>query len=670
MSVRNTSDMGFVSASPKKSRSPIKNLEDLRGFEFLAEVSKFKNAQLAKFDETRVTFILGQLTECVKISPTRNAAIRTVIKVVEASIPKFSDHSETLCKLIIENRNKFTDAEIGEFANRLYKGGSPHFVLFKDFDQTYAKLYDLIIHENHVEVMFFLVAPLDLSSPQPHSFVLFDKACLYLEYAVLHAYLLQKPYLTHICLRNILHNKHLTAEQKFALIVGLDQSGVSIDTPDHTGDTLLSYAIKEKSVNVFNYLLPRVNITRTIRGECYMQIAILSDFVEGVEALHPVLGYLPTDFLFALEKGQLHCAMAIAKFLRHKWDNIPELPVKREPLNPTVLNNCKELIGKELQDVYRLVCKNPAIYSMEYLSEISDQIPAHYSILAKRVAHAWGYDKSLKDPRSGNPIRTGGNSGLRSLSSWISYLSKSNLPDAEVLLEVFTQVLHAASGDLAFKEVEDRLSDHEIVVALTGYNTHTTYAIFAKTVMLYANRGGDSIEPGVSIYDLPSTGITGIVKKLVDDKKLPKETYFSELKLQTDAGLSLIHNIPLAWQKGPFCTLDSLKAASLGVMLLKSMDKEDYLSDYEWDAAITYKEPAYKELTTEYRLDVKKGLLLEVDDFLSKKPVNKPEFASFYYLNLLIILYKLQTSSRWMGAEKIKHINQTKFYLNQLVDLL
>ena len=672
MTVRSLSDIGNVSLPQKKTRYQAVNLEELRGFEFLDAVAGLSKDDIRTLDAARVTFISNQLNDCIKNKALKAVAILTTMRVIEAASPVFNKQGNELCKLILDQGTALSQ-EIGEFANRLFINGDP---LFKNFSSlskpTYAKLLEAILSGLDAKVVE-LLKELNLRIPQSASFVLFDLACLHLKYETLHAFLLHNPYLTANACHHVIINKNLSSDQKLDLIVVLSEKGVDLDKPDDTGWTPLSYAITHKDGKILNFLLPRVYLGRQIEGTCYIQRAIGANFVEGLLILSRVLPVMPDDLTYAIQKGHFQMATVIAKLIEHKWTNIKGQAVKWDEQDPSILEKCKTLKNCSKLEIYKKVCENPAIYSMEYLSSLRDQFTNHYTILTKRVSHAWGIEIDAIHPETGILIRSAGNSALNSLSCWLSFLHKfeDTHPEAKHLSEQLKQVFHASKDKDEFLKIEEKLEDGKIIICVTGYSTHTTYSVLKKSIMLYANRGGDSHpNPGISIYDTPDSGVGKLVEKMVMDKQLPKSTYFSEEKIQSAAGLSLLYQIELSKQKGPFCTLDSLKAASFAILLLSLMTPDEYYSENEWEAASIEIKPTYKILTTEYRLDVLKGLLLEVEDFLQKKPNNKQAFAFFYYQNLLAILSKLEISTRWDKAEKKFHGDQIKFYLNLLADLL
>ncbi|MFN4174633.1 MAG: hypothetical protein ACK4HV_05980, partial [Parachlamydiaceae bacterium] len=431
------------------------------------------------------------------------------------------------------------------------------------------------------------------------------------------------------------------------------------------------YAIVNKEIQIVKFLLRHADLSRLIGGESYIEKAIKANFTEGALLLVRVSTPTREMFKLALDRGEIRLALEIAKSLRFKWENIPDFSVAVESVDPDLQQKARIAIRGRIADIYDKAIEEPAIFALSTLTSIRNQCAWHYLNFIKTVSHAWGISIDAVHPETKKPIDSGGNSPFKSLASWLAFLSegKDSLPEAKELLEQFSEVLHHKMDPDAIEAADELLKKGKTVVCLTGFDLHTSYAIFKHDYALYANRGADCLNSGISVYQVPCTDdIIKSIRSLVFDKTLEREDYYTETDMLIDLDLEFICSLDLQKQKHPHCTINSLKAASLGAMVLDLIDEEKDFNE-DWLTTLNKVKPAYKTLTTEYRLYILRGVFNEVEDVLKEKTL-KSNTASLYYQILLALLTKIESGTRFDASKKKMYGNQIKAYLNRLVDHL
>ncbi len=671
MTVRSFSEIDNSSISLKKARSPAGQLEQLNGFEFLEAVSKLDTSQIQALDKTRITFIFNQLNICIKKSSTRSRAFQVSFFVL-ISLKSHFDEQEALCKSLMEQKaDRGVEKELIELSNRLFLSGNNLFKIFFELPGvTYGKVYEAICSKNDELALIFLQQPLNFQEKQHDDYTLFDLACSHLSYEVICAFLQKNPYITSNAYRYILHNSKLTSDQKLDLFVQLTERRIDPNVKNDLGNSAIDYAIKSKETTLFNFLLGQISSTSDF--DRLIQKAIQANFKEVILILSK-LAPIKREYVFeAISQNKMEIVLILVKAARFKWDFSGEaMRVKAPSLNSLSQEEVELILNDSSTDAYEKVNEYPDLYSMENFTLLRADSKTHYKRLVKHVAHAWGLDEIYPiDPLERKPIDSGGNHPLRSLLDWISFLTKQqDISIVAELLKELRQVYHEKSTSSELDKIGDRLNKNELIVCSTGYATHTTYALFRRAIVLYANRGRDAIKPGGSVYIARNKNLAPLIRKAVKQQIMPRDSYFSERKMIDESKLEFIQTTKQAKQSGGFCTLASLKAASFGIMNIKSIDPKKHGSRTAWKQAAIANKPDYKILTTRYRLYVLNGLLFEIDDMFQHEP-NKAAFAPFYYHLLLSIKLKVDASKRFSQEQKGELNKLICSYLNYLVDVM
>ncbi len=674
MNVRPLSTLDNIPSPTKKAqRLPASKLEELRGFEFLEEVTRLSEPQIEALDATRVTFILNQLESLIKNPQMSLPAVKTACRVIAASNTVCLKEKKSLCKVMAIDADATRAASLKAFIDHLFLSGNPLFKQFSSipFLHSYAQMYQAIVSNNEAVVEQLLSEPIDFRVKQDSYYVLFDTACLNQSYEILSLFLLKNPYITSNAYIHIILNRKLTSSQKLSLFYELSQKQINPDLPDDTGWTPLVYVIVHNDVRLLKFLIGKVNLQRIISGSSYIERAIKAKFTEGALLLARLCSPTGDLLKLAIDEGEIRVAVEIAKLLQYKWENVPEFLVQVDEVEPSLREKAIKAFKGTLVEIYKETCLDPNVSAMETLTAIRNQNPFHYLTFIKTVSHAWGIKIDSIHPETGKVLDSGGNSPFKSLAIWLSFLNKmkETVPEAHFLLNHFSRVFHYKMEPDEIEKADAMLDKGDTVVCLTGYNTHTAYALFKYDYSLYANRGADREKSGVSVYAIPFTeDIITSVKNLVFDKKLDREQYYREADMLIDLDLEYICTLDLQNQKHPHCTLNSLKAASLGSMVLELM-KDGHDDDADWLSALEKVKPTYKVLTTEYRVSVLNGVLNEIEEIL-KVGALKSNYASLYYQILLALLVKIESTTRFDAAHKKMYGNQIKAYLNRLVDHL
>lgn len=341
-----------------------------------------------------------------------------------------------------------------------------------------------------------------------------------------------------------------------------------------------------------------------------------------------------------------------SKVMRLKWKNETRAPLVPEIPDPEVIQYARSSCELPPYQQYEQLKARPAAYSMAAQSEIRHENTTHFEDLLRRVCHAWGVELEIENPKEKGKITGFSNSPFKSLMSWMAFLDTREEAEAKSLLTHFAQVFHYKMSQRELIPANTKISNGGVAVCLTGYNTHTTYAIIRRRLAIYANRGSESTTTGAVVYQIPLPYI--IDKKslnvLVYDKECSKHDYYSESELVSDFNLEKVTALEMRPQSGRFCTFASIKAASLSLLALDKINLNLLDQEPEWKRAVNEVKPLYKLFTTEYRLTILQGLLEEVERFLSSRNKDRKE-AIFYSQLLFVILTKLVYSRKWDPVE-------------------
>lgn len=323
---------------------------------------------------------------------------------------------------------------------------------------------------------------------------------------------------------------------------------------------------------------------------------------------------------------------------------------------PRIILFAKEGLTLSSSDLFERVKKQPYAYSMSVRSAIRRENTEHFKELLKRVCHAWGLSLLLDDPKGGGKIKGDGNSPFKSLLSWMSFLDEDGGTESRSLLSHFSRVLHYKMEEKDVKASHTGLAKGEVTVCLTGYVSHTAYALFKKNIAIYANRGNDSAPSGATVYRIPDARAEdkSAIDRFVFDKTRFHDAYYSEANFVADYAPTKVAVFEMKPQMGGNCSLSSLKTASLFLLALDKIGEDSLEDGEEWKKVVGTIKPFYKGLTNDYRISAISFLLDEVELFLREAEKDKKE-ALFYSQLLYALLIRVRSTGKWDLEERRLH---------------
>lgn len=673
MTIRPLTEIGnYPTSTSKAPRVSAKRLEELQGFEFLEEVDRLGEEQIKALTAGRFSFILNELEAQIKNRHSALPAIRVACKVIAVSTSHCFKEKARVCAAMAAEVDIPRALCLKPFVDHLYLQGDNLFLKFASmpFVTTYAKLYNALTTKDSEAVRDILKEPVDYSLAQHDLYILFDLACLYMPHDIILEFQSKQPFTTSRAYTNIILNRHLSKEEKLALFKLLHKAGVPVDNIDKDGKTPFAAVIEHSEHKIFHFLFPLVNLRRRNGGESYARLAIKSGFTGVQRLLISLCGANEELYRFAMTRKQYAAATHIAKMIRYKWENIPDYKVKVKPVDPEHVRLAKEAVDEadEYYAFYVLAQANPEVLSMETLTAIRDENENHYDFFAKMAAHAWGILFEVTHPENATDIQGSGFYSFAALSSWLAYLNKiKDVPGVPQLIEELRQVFNFKQTPADMLDAEWLLNHNDNVICLTGFKKHTTFTVFKAPYIFIANRGSGCINPGLSVYKAPVEELFPTIQKVIQGKILPEDDYPSEVDLTESLDLDSVYSVDLLKQSGGFCTVTSLKTLIFALLLIKSIGHKTLGDPQAWRQAVLNKTPVYKMLTTEYRIEVLRGVMNEAEVCLENP---RCPHAHFYYQILIAILIKLESSTRFDDGEKKEYGDKIKAYLNRLVEHL
>jgi hypothetical protein len=265
-------------------------------------------------------------------------------------------------------------------------------------------------------------------------------------------------------------------------------------------------------------------------------------------------------------------------------------------------------------------------------------------LLSRSVCLNWGFSSDIKNPFNDYDYNGGFQEAITKLY-WIETLQKysKKYPWLEKIVKALQDIrnskeMKSAELDRTLQEINSA-SGEPILFVVGGYD-HLALELFIKNKIAFCNRGysNDNSTTGVNSY-YKKVILKADLENIADSRRLNSNLMFGEKEQAKILKLTPLTKIYMSKQSADNCSVASLDAAVLAMMVeLNEKDDFDVIKNI------------YKELTLDLRETALRGLMFEVQEYLSEPRTRALD--QFFYTLLAGVYLKIKNSAKKQGQFK------------------